>query len=92
MKGNTMFYSIPKSYSKTLILTNEPSLEVIDEAYLKHKTEGVLEPILMPLFHRKARSWFKSGFIDRPGKYKITISYSLPLMFWHKIYYKIDRL
>ena len=83
---------------KDLILVKELHLETVptkaqlQTTFNEHKFEGPKDFIVTSLAHRAAKMFLKSGAIDSPGTYLISVRIKLPIMFWHKVRYNIRKL
>lgn len=88
-----MFTLHTRIFTKTLIIRDpNPSIESLNETYEKYKPDNPVDVIVTALLHRFAKKKLRSGFIDGPGQYKMSITVRFPIMFWHNIHYKIERL
>jgi hypothetical protein len=90
MKGNTIM--ITRTYVKELVVSDVPTLEDLENTYKAYQPENKKDAFVTYLLHRKALRWLRSGFINKPGIYKISMTVKFPIMFWHKIHYRIERL
>lgn len=88
-----MILGIYRNYTKELIIRDEaPTVESLTETYKNYKPEGVKDFLVTTYLHRFALAKVKSGFIDGPGIYRMTITVKFPMMFWHNIHTKIVKL
>lgn len=81
-----------RTYTKMLDLGATPTEEILEETYKAHKPENLRDAIVTLLLHKYAMKKLRSGFIDSPGTYRLKLTVKFPIMFWHKVHYKIERL
>lgn len=88
-----MFVIHTRKFTKSLIIRDpNPNVESLNEAYGKYKPDNPIDFVVTGMLHRFAMRMLRSGFIDSPGEYRMSMTVKFPIMFWHTVHYKIERL
>ena len=87
-----MFKLHTRTFTKKVHFKSQPTAEIADILYEEYEPENLYDRLVTAYFHRYLKRNIKSGFVNRPGTYKMSCTVSFPIMFWHQIYNKIERL
>ena len=88
----TMFRLYTRTFTKKVHFKSKPTAEIANTLYEEYEPENLQDRLVTAFFHRYLLQKIKSGFVKKPGTYKMSCTVSFPIMFWHRIYFEIERL
>lgn len=84
-----MFTLFTRQYVRSLTVNEKPTKESLNEAFRTYEAESVFDKFITWTCHNQMLKKLRQGTLKGGRRYEITATVQFPMMFWHKIHYKI---